>query len=82
MLFLVICLRKMVQHSIPLNALLHYFLIPDIYVIDETLTSTLRTYLMTLFSVVSTIVVISCVTPVYVRMKDESRGGNKTQQQD
>jgi len=36
----------------------------DIYVIDEQLTQTLRTYLMTLFSVISTLVVISGVTPV------------------
>ena len=36
----------------------------DIYVIDEQLTTTLRTYTMTLFSVFSTLFVISSVTPM------------------
>ena len=35
------------------------------YTIDEQLTNTMRSYLMTAFSVLSTIVVISCVTPVF-----------------
>lgn len=37
----------------------------DIYTIDEQLVATLRVYLQTLFSVLSTIVVISGVTPVF-----------------
>lgn len=37
----------------------------DIYTTDEQLMSTLRTYLMTLFSVLSTIVVISVITPTF-----------------
>jgi hypothetical protein len=38
----------------------------DIYTIDESLVTTLRTYLQTLFGVASTVVVISCVTPVFM----------------
>ena len=37
----------------------------DVYTVDEQLMSTLRTYLQTLFSVLSTIVVISAVTPIF-----------------
>ena len=37
----------------------------DIYTIDEQLSATLRTYLQTLFSVLSTVVVISGVTPLF-----------------
>jgi hypothetical protein len=36
------------------------------YTIDEQLIATLRTYLMTLFTIFSTIAVISGVTPVFV----------------
>jgi ATP-binding cassette, subfamily C (CFTR/MRP), member 1 len=44
-----------------------YFLgfITDIYTTDEQLTETMRTYLGTLFAVVSTVVVISGVTPLF-----------------
>jgi ATP-binding cassette subfamily C (CFTR/MRP) protein 1 len=37
----------------------------DVYGIDEQLMSTLRTYLQTLFNVLSTIVVISTITPIF-----------------
>ena len=37
----------------------------DIYTVDEALMSTMRTYLQTFFNVISTIVVISAITPVF-----------------
>lgn len=37
----------------------------DVYTVDEQLMSTMRTYLQTLFNVLSTIVVISVVTPIF-----------------
>jgi ABC-type multidrug transport system fused ATPase/permease subunit len=37
----------------------------DVYTVDEQLVSTLRTYLQTLFNVISTIVVISAITPTF-----------------
>ena len=37
----------------------------DVYTVDEQLMSTLRTYLQTLFNVISTVVVISAITPIF-----------------
>lgn len=42
-----------------------YLCFSDIYTVDEELTSTLQVYLLVLFEVVSTVVVISCVTPFF-----------------
>jgi hypothetical protein len=41
------------------------FYVPDIYTIDEQLMMALRSYLSTIMSVASTIVVISFVTPLF-----------------
>jgi hypothetical protein len=38
----------------------------DIYAVDEQLMDTLRAYLQTLFAVISTIAVISAVTPIFM----------------
>ena len=51
-------------HFDTLFVLVLMFFFADIYVIDEQLTTTLRTYSMTLFSVFSTLFVISSVTPM------------------
>lgn len=37
----------------------------DVYTIDEQLTTTLRTYLQTFFNVISTVAVISAITPIF-----------------
>lgn len=49
----------------PLGRVLNRFS-KDIYTIDETIPSSLRTFLMTLFGVVSTIIVIVIATPIFL----------------